>query len=52
MIVPKNVTVGFTVHDIDWQVAALMMGCSVLDLIPTPQNRDAWRRGPLQKADA
>lgn len=45
-------TITMTITDIDFQVAALMMGVSVLALIPTPQNRDAWRRSTLRKEDS
>ena len=47
----KPVTITMTITDVDWQVAALMLGCSVLDLLPTPQNRDTRRMATLAKAD-
>lgn len=40
-------SVEITVTDIDFQTAALLMGCSVLELLNTPQNRDARRRATL-----
>lgn len=38
-----------TITDVSLEVAALLLGVSPLELIPTPQNRDTWRRATLTK---
>lgn len=51
MELPRT-SVEFTITDVNYELFFLLTGFSVLDTIPTPQNRDAWRRATLQKADS
>jgi hypothetical protein len=50
MIPPASIEMTFT--NVDLHVFHLLTGLTPLDTTPTPQNRDAWRRGTLQKADS
>jgi hypothetical protein len=50
MIPLKVIELTFT--DISYELFHLLTGIPVLDTLPTPQNRDAWRRATLQKADS
>ena len=52
MAFPKRVELEVTFTDVSFELFRLLTGLSVLETIPTPQNRDAWRRSNLQKADS
>jgi hypothetical protein len=47
---PERHTIEVTFTDVNYELFRLLTGYSVLDTLPTPQNRDTWRRETLQKA--
>lgn len=44
-------SVSFTITDVSPELFSILSGVPLIDLLPTPQNRDTWRRNTLQKAD-
>lgn len=49
---PKRITIEATFTDVSAELFRLLTGFSILDTVPTPQNRDTWRRAALTKADS
>lgn len=47
MIAPQSTSI--TITDVSLELFALLSGQPLTAVIPTPQNRDAWRRATLTK---